>query len=107
VKSFSFNWFVVLHWTHLELKRYFGIQQLLDEGSAAAIWERANAVLAAGVLRAQDILKKFQVKVLCTTDDPTDDLTHHRKIAGSGLETKVYPASLLSKLAEIQFVPVD
>jgi glucuronate isomerase len=80
------------HWTHLELKRYFGIEQLLDEGSAAAIWERAHALLAAGVLRAQDILKKFQVKVLCTTDDPTDDLTHHRKIAGSGLETKVYPA---------------
>jgi glucuronate isomerase len=80
------------HWTHLELKRYFGIEQLLDEGSAAAIWERANALLAAGVLRAQDILKKFQVKVLCTTDDPTDDLAHHRIAAGSGLETKVYPA---------------
>jgi glucuronate isomerase len=80
------------HWTHLELKRYFGIEQLLDEGSAAAIWERANALLAAGVLRAQDILKKFQVKVLCTTDDPTDDLAHHRIATGSGLETKVYPA---------------
>jgi glucuronate isomerase len=80
------------HWTHLELKRYFGIEQLLDEGSATAIWERANAVLAAGAMRAQDILKKFQVKVLFTTDDPTSDLIHHRKIAKSGLETKVYPA---------------
>jgi glucuronate isomerase len=80
------------HWTHLELKRYFGIEQLLDEGSARGIWEQANAQLAAAELRPHGILKKFGVKALCTTDDPTDDLAHHRKIAASGLDTRVYPA---------------
>ena len=80
------------HWTHLELKRYFGIEQLLDENSASAIWERANALLATPELHAQGILKKFRVKALCTTDDPTDDLAHHRKIASTGLSTGVFPA---------------
>jgi glucuronate isomerase len=78
------------HWTHLELKRYFGIDELLDETSAPRIWERANAELAG--LRAHDILAKFRVKALCTTDDPTDDLACHEAIAASGLATKVFPA---------------
>ncbi|MBZ5497384.1 MAG: glucuronate isomerase [Acidobacteriia bacterium] len=80
------------HWTHLELKRYFGIEQLLDERSAAGIWERANALLATPEMHAQGILKKFRVRALCTTDDPTDDLGHHRNMAALGLEAKVYPA---------------
>jgi len=80
------------HWTHLELKRYFGIEQLLDGGSGPAIWERANACLATDELRTQGILKKFGVKALCTTDDPTDNLAFHRQIAASGFETRVYPA---------------
>ncbi len=58
------------HWTHLELKRYFGIDQLLDESSAPAIWERANALLGTDELRVHGILGKFRVKALCTTDDP-------------------------------------
>jgi glucuronate isomerase len=78
-------------WTHLELQRYFGISELLDESSAAAIWERANAVLASD-LTAQAILKKFHVEVVCTTDDPTDDLRHHQAIATSSLPTRVSPA---------------
>jgi glucuronate isomerase len=80
------------HWTHLELKRYFGIDQLLDERTAPAIWERANAMLATPELSTHGILKKFRVAALCTTDDPTDDLRYHRQIAESGLATKVYPA---------------
>jgi glucuronate isomerase len=80
------------HWTHLELKRYFGIEELLDESSAARIWERANGMLAGGELRAQGILKKFRVRALCTTDDPADDLAYHRKLASANLETKVFPA---------------
>ncbi len=80
------------HWTHLELKRYFDIDQLLDESSARAIWERANALLATDELRPRGILKKFRVRAVCTTDDPKDDLAAHRKIAASGLETRVYPA---------------
>jgi len=79
------------HWTHLELKRYFGIDDLLDEKSAPGIWDRANALLATDDLRAHGILKRFHVKAVCTTDDPTDDLAWHKAIAGSGLETRVYP----------------
>ncbi len=79
------------HWTHLELKRYFGIEELLDETTAPAVWERANALLAGEELRAHGILDKFRVKAVCTTDDPTDDLACHRAIAASGLGTKVFP----------------
>nr|Q01VN6.1 RecName: Full=Uronate isomerase; AltName: Full=Glucuronate isomerase; AltName: Full=Uronic isomerase [Candidatus Solibacter usitatus Ellin6076] len=79
------------HWTHLELKRYFGIDELLNEQSAARVWEQANAVLATPELTAHRILEKFHVKAVCTTDDPTDDLAAHQAIAASGLATKVFP----------------
>jgi glucuronate isomerase len=80
------------HWTHLELKRYFGIDELLDEKSAARIWKKAGERLAQPDLSAQGILKRFKVVALCTTDDPTDDLRHHRALAASGLPTRVLPA---------------
>ena len=79
------------HWTHLELQRYFGITELLDESSAAQIWERTTAALAQD-LSTHGILKKFGVQVVCTTDDPTDDLRHHKAISKSGLATRVLPA---------------
>jgi glucuronate isomerase len=79
------------HWTHLELKRYFGIDELLDERSAPGIWDRANALLATDELSAQGILGRFRVKAVCTTDDPTDDLAWHKAIASAGVETKVFP----------------
>jgi glucuronate isomerase len=79
------------HWTHLELKRYFGIDELLDESSAERVWEQCNTVLATDELRAHGILAKFHVKAVCTTDDPTDDLGCHKAIAASGLATKVFP----------------
>ena len=79
------------HWTHLELKRYFGIDELLNAESAPRIWEQANAALATPDLTAHGILAKFQVKAVCTTDDPTDDLAAHQAIAASGLETRVFP----------------
>src|SRR5208337_488345 len=80
------------HWTHLELKRYFGIDRLVNETSAKRIWEEANAQLATDDLRVHGILKKFNVKAVCTTDDPTDDLRYHKQIAASGLSTRVFPA---------------
>ena len=80
------------HWTHLELARYFGIDCLLDESTGPDVWRRANELLATPELSAQGILRKFRVKALCTTDDPADDLAHHKKIAASGLETRVFPA---------------
>lgn len=79
------------HWTHLELKRYFGIEELLDESTAEGVWERANEQLAGEALRAQGILDKFGVVAVCTTDDPTDDLEYHRQIAAAGVKTRVFP----------------
>lgn len=79
------------HWTQLELKRYFGIDDLLDENSAGRIWDEANRQLNGEGLRAWGILDRFKVRALCTTDDPADDLRYHRQIASSGLATKVFP----------------
>lgn len=80
------------HWTHLELKRYFGIDELLDESTAARIWTKANEQLASPALTTQGILRKFNVAALCTTDDPIDDLRYHESLAESPASTKVYPA---------------
>ena len=81
----------LFHWTHLELKRYFGIDELLDETTARSIWDRANEQLAGDRLRVHGIFEQFHVRATCTTDDPTDDLRYHRQIAASGLPTKVFP----------------
>ena len=79
------------HWTHLELKRYFDIDLLLNEQTAPEIWEQANEQLKSDKFTARGILAKFNVRGVCTTDDPTDDLRHHRAIAQSNLPTKIYP----------------
>jgi glucuronate isomerase len=79
------------HWTHLELKRYFGIDELLDEKSAARVWKKAGEQLARPELSTQGILRRFNVVAVCTTDDPTDNLEHHRALAASGLATRVLP----------------
>ncbi|MEA3189295.1 MAG: glucuronate isomerase, partial [Chthoniobacter sp.] len=79
------------HWTHLELKRYFGIDELLDENTAESIWNRANEQLA--TMTVHDLLTKNKVAVVCTTDDPIDQLAAHKKIHSEGtLATRVYPA---------------
>ncbi len=80
------------HWTHLELQRYFGIDQLLDETSAPKIWEQANRQLMSEDLSVHGILRKFSVRVICTTDDPVDSLRYHAQIRSSGLTTQVFPA---------------
>ena len=78
------------HWTHLELLRYFGIDDLLDESTADAVWNQANERLAD--LPVHALLENSKVKVVCTTDDPTDSLEFHQQIAGDGkLSTRVYP----------------
>ena len=78
------------HWTHLELARYFGITDLLDESSAESIWNRANEQLA-GSLTAWGIVNKFDVRAVCTTDDPAEALPHHEALAKTTLKTKMYP----------------
>ena len=81
------------HWTHLELKRVFGIAEPLNEESAPAIWDRANAMLASEEFRARRLIEKFGVRMLATTDDPVDSLEHHRAIAkDASFSVKVLPA---------------
>ena len=81
------------HWTHLELKRFFGIDELLSESNAESIWEQCNEKIASrDELTTQGILKNFGVTALCTTDDPVDDLKYHQRLAESSFETAVYPA---------------
>ncbi|HTL03934.1 MAG TPA: glucuronate isomerase [Vicinamibacterales bacterium] len=79
------------HWTHLELQRYFGIDELLNEKTAPGVWTRANERLQSPELSARGILKKFDVKAVCTTDDPADDLSSHVRIRDAGIATRVYP----------------
>lgn len=78
------------HWTHLELSRVFGIDDVLDEASAPRIWAAANERLAE--ISARSLLRQFRVAMVGTTDDPGDDLAHHATIAGQGIGTRVYPA---------------
>lgn len=79
------------HWVHLELKRYFGIDDLLDENTGPAIWEQANERLADADLSAQKILQQFHVAAVCTTDDPTDLLEYHQQIQATGFGIQVFP----------------
>ncbi len=79
------------HWTHLELKRYFGINQLLSSTNAASVYETCNAQLAGKEFRVLSLLERMKVEVVCTTDDPVDDLSAHETIAGSHSKLKVLP----------------
>ena len=65
------------HWTHLELQNPFGVTQLLNEDSAAAIWSTCQAQLGPTGFTARSLLAHFKVEVVCTTDDPIDSLEHH------------------------------
>ncbi len=77
------------HWSHLELKRYFGIDAVINPASAKEIWDTANAKIPG--MRVHDILAANKVAVICTTDDPADSLDTHERIKKSGIKTKVYP----------------
>lgn len=80
------------HWTHLELSRVFGIDKLLSPKTAREIFEECNAKLATEKFRGQALIRKFNVEVVCTTDDPADDLRWHKMIAEKPFGTKVLPA---------------
>jgi glucuronate isomerase len=69
------------HWTHLELQRYFGIYEPLNGENAMEIYEKCNQILAQADMSARGIIAKSNVKLLCTTDDPADDLKWHEKMA--------------------------
>lgn len=77
------------HWTHLELARYFDIYDLLNEKSAASIYEQASAQVNSKDFSCQNLLRKVNAKVVCTTEDPTDLLEYHQQIAQANLDIKV------------------
>ncbi|MCF7568859.1 glucuronate isomerase [Sabulilitoribacter arenilitoris] len=79
----------LFHWTHLELKRYFDIDELLQPNTADSIYKKANAILKSKT--PAQLLEDLKVEVICTTDDPIDDLKHHQEIAEKGFYTKVFP----------------
>ncbi len=82
------------HWTHMELKRPFGItDRLLNPATARSIWDECNAKLATPAFTTRGILKQMNVEVLCTTDDPVDSLDFHRLLrADASVGVKVLPA---------------
>lgn len=89
------------HWTHLELKKYFGIEELLSEDNWERIWDQCNALLQQDDYSVQGLIQRSNVKVICTTDDPTDDLYYHDQIEKSEFSTKVLPTFRPDKGIEI------
>jgi len=82
----------LFHWTHLELKRYFGMNELLSPTTARAVYDSCSERLRSPEFSVRNLLRKMNVRALCTTDDPVDSLEFHQKIAADGFETVVLPA---------------
>ncbi|AKA67127.1 glucuronate isomerase [Clostridium scatologenes] len=81
------------HWTHLELQRFFGIYEVLNEKTAPEIWKKTNELLNGEGFGARDLIKKSNVKIVCTTDDPVDSLEYHLKLKEcKDFDVKVLPA---------------
>lgn len=80
------------HWTHLELKRFFGIDEVLNPKNARAIYDACNAKLQTPEYSCRNIIRMANVYTICTTDDPVDSLEYHQKIKADGFEVNVLPA---------------
>ena len=89
------------HWTHLELKRYFGIDQLLNAESASSIYDKTTALLQDSEYSCLNLLKKLKVEIICTTDDPSDTLEHHKRF-GVNNSLTLLPTFRPDKVIEIQ-----
>ena len=89
------------HWSHLEMQRYFGINDIINAKNAKKIWDEANAKLE--TLTAREMMYKFNVKTVCTTDDPVDSLEWHKKLAEDDtFDVKVLPAWRPDKAMNIE-----
>ncbi|MBN7810908.1 glucuronate isomerase [Algoriphagus sp. H41] len=80
------------HWTHLELKRYFGVEELLTSSNATEIYLHTTELLQKDEFRSRGLLERMGVEVVCSTDDPTDTLEHHESYLGAGAKVQMYPA---------------
>lgn len=93
----------LFHWSHLELKRYFNIDMILKPETAEEIWEECNKKIQSNEFSVRDIIKKSNVKVICTTDDPVDSLDYHTAIAeDSTFNVKVLPTFRPEKAVNIE-----
>ncbi len=92
----------IYHWTALELKRYFDIDEPLSEKNAKEVWDKCNELLKRPDFSAQNLIKKSNVEVICTTDDPADDLRYHKQLREQGFTTKVLPTFRPDKLVNIE-----
>lgn len=81
----------LFHWSHLELQRYFGTKTLVSGATADELWEVCNAQIGKPELSARGLMTRSNVRAVCTTDDPVDDLANHKAIAASGFQVKVLP----------------
>lgn len=91
------------HWTHLELKRFFGIDKLLNEKNAKEIWDKTNELLQKDEFRPKSLIEKSNVWAVCTTNDPLDDLKYHELLAeDKSFKTKILPAFRPDKLLNIE-----
>jgi glucuronate isomerase len=80
------------HWTHLELQRYFDVNDILNPDTARKIYDETSAKLQEKSFSVRGLLDKMNVRLICTTDDPVDDLAHHKKIKNDNWHIKVLPA---------------
>lgn len=92
------------HWTHLELQRYFGVNEILNPSTAKDIYEKCTALLQTPEYSVRGLLNKMNVKVVCTTDDPIDSLEYHQKIKADGVEVKVLPTFRPDKAMAVENV---
>ncbi|WP_400077398.1 glucuronate isomerase [Winogradskyella sp. R77965] len=96
----------LFHWTHLELKRYFGINELLSPKTAEAIWSKTAECLMWKSHTANGLLKMMNVESLCTTDDPTDSLEYHNVIQQNKDCVKTYPTFRPDKAFAVENIEV-
>jgi glucuronate isomerase len=80
------------HWTHLELQRYFDVYDLLSPDTAREIYDECTAKLRTPEYSVRNLLRKMNVKLVCTTDDPVDDLKQHQQLKQEGFEIPILPA---------------
>ena len=90
------------HWTHLELKNYFGIDRLLDPASARDIYNTCTSMLQEKDFSVQNLLRKMQVEVVCTTDDPTDSLDFHQDFAKQKAGFRMFPTFRPDKVYAVE-----
>jgi glucuronate isomerase len=80
------------HWTHLELQRYFGVTDILNSESAAKIYDTCTSLIKTKEYAVKNLLRKMNVALVCTTDDPVDSLEHHIRLKNDGFEIPILPA---------------